>query len=184
MRRYCGKTICINWQKLKSAICRLLKHKCMPLVKSLTVNASKPLFQNLLSSLSVISGYCSQNLPLRVASKSFSSLSIRAFVRVLTFYYCVSSAVMLSIHCQSRRMAWASGGRRIRHCLNESNSKRLKRSTKIFAAVPIKKGNVAADATAKNQKQISLITHHLIRTVQNKVKPTLVLIKVGMIRQW
>ena len=184
MLPYCGKITYINWQKLRSAICRLPKRKCMLLVKSSTVSVSKPLFRNLLSNLSVISGYCSQNLQLRVANKSFSYLSIRVSVLALTFCYCVSNVAMLSIRYQSQPTIWVTGGRRIKPCLNKSNSRRLMSLTKIFAEVLIKKGNVVADVIVKNQKHRLLITQHLIRTVQSKTKPMTVLKKVEMIKQW
>ena len=150
----------------------------MPLVKLSTVNVSRRRFLNLLSSLFVIFGCCSQNWPPRVANKLFNSLNIRAFERVLTFYYCANSAVMPSIHYQSRPMIWAIGGRRIRHCQSEISSKLLTNSMKIFVAVLINKDSVVAGVIVKRQSQISLMSQRLFNRTQKTAKPMMVLKKV------
>ena len=154
MLPYCGRTICISWQKPKNAICRSLKRRCMQLVRSLIVNVLRRRFLNSLSNLSEIFGYCSQNLLRRVANKSFSFLNIHVFVQVLTSYYCVSSAGMLNIRCQNQLMVWVTGGRRIRHCLYKNSSKPLMILTKIFAVVPINNHSVLAGVIVKSQSQI------------------------------
>ena len=156
----------------------------MRLARSLTVNVLKPLFLNLLSNLSVIFGYCSQNLQPRVSSKLSSSLSILASVQALTFYYCVSSAVMLSIHYQNRPTTWATGGKLIKPCLYQSRNKRLMSLMKIFVAVLIKKGNARADAIVKSLSHIQRMSRCLIKKTLSIAKPMAVLKSIALSKQW